>query len=129
LESQPPVLVLARDLIMGSRITATARAVDVEVVVIREPSKLAMVHPGQLWLSLIVDLNEPGAFDAADDWRLVSPYRHVYGFVAHVDAEILRRARERFDRVLPRSAFVEQLETVLRDARDAARRDKPCEGV
>ena len=114
MESRLPVLVLVRDLIMSSRITATARAAGVGARLVREPAKLRDAEAAARLL--IVDLNEPGAFDAADEWRAAAPDRRVVGFVAHVDAEIIRRARERFDRVLPRSAFVERVEAILRDA-------------
>ena len=117
------VFVLARDLILASRISATARATDIPIVMLRDAAKLADVSPVAGKQTLIVDLNQAGALDAAIAWRAnapsgsSSPTRVVVGFVAHTDADTIRRAREfGIDHVLPRSKFVEQLETILEHA-------------
>ena len=102
-ESVP--LALVRDLMFASKITAAG----VPVRVVREVSALATADGSHL----IVDLNQPGALDAAVAWRARTG-RPVVGFVAHVDTATIAAARAAgIDRVLARSAFVQQLRAVL----------------
>ena len=113
--STVPVLVLVRDLLFASRISATARAIGVDVKMLRDEAKLA----GETGRRLIVDLNQPAALEAAVAWKRERVDRdggvEVVGFVSHVDAETIRRAREAgVDHVLPRSRFVTELESILR---------------
>jgi hypothetical protein len=106
-----PVLVLVRDLIFASRISATARALGVEVKLLRDGSQLA----GEAGRRVIVDLNQPGALEAAVAWKQQRGGGHVIGFVSHVDAEAIRRARDAgVDEIVPRSRFVAELESLLR---------------
>ena len=105
------VLVLVRDLMFSSRIAATARAADVPVTLLRDPAQLAAAAPDAT--RLIVDLNQPGAIEAAAAW-MAPQSRDVVGFVSHVDAETIARARAAgIERVLPRSRFVEVLPELL----------------
>lgn len=107
-----PVLALVRDLIFASRITATASASKVEVRLVRDPGRLAGV-PGR---RLIVDLNLPGAIEAAADWARAAPGAggEVVGFVSHVDTNTIARARAAgIPKVLARSRFVELLPELL----------------
>ena len=109
-----PVLVLVRDLMFSGRIAATARAANVPVTLVRDPSRLTAASPEPSPVLLIVDLNLPGAIDAAMQWKKASPSREVVGFVSHVDAITIAHARgSGLDRVLPRSRFVEQLPELL----------------
>ena len=111
-ETPRPVVVLVRDLMFSSRIAATARAADVPITLLRDPAALADPSPGPGLL--IVDLNLPGAIDAAIQWKRSSPAREVVGFVSHVDAVTIAHARgSGLDRVLPRSRFVEELPKLL----------------
>jgi hypothetical protein len=104
-----PVIVLVRDLMFSSRISAAARAANVPVTILREPSALAAT----LGHRLIVDLNQPGAVEAAAAWKR-STLREVIGFVSHVDADTIGRARQAgIDQILPRSRFVEALPNLL----------------
>ena len=104
-----PVLVLVRDLMFSSRISAAARATGVEIAVLRDPAQLR----GARGRRLIVDLNQPGALEASIEWNSASAC-DVVGFVSHVDAETIARARAAgIDRVLPRSRFVEMLPELL----------------
>src|SRR5437868_1615938 len=90
----PPVLALVRDLIFSTKITTTARAGGISVKVVRDPAKLA----GETGSLLLVDLNLPGAIDAAAAWRGNGA---VVGFVSHVDAETASAARSAgIDRVM-----------------------------
>jgi hypothetical protein len=105
----PTLLILCRDLLLGSRITATAQSAGVSYKVIRDAAKLA----GQAGQRLIVDLNQDGAIDAAATWKGANSGEAI-GFVSHVDAATIQRARAAgLDRVMPRSQFVEQLPAIL----------------
>ena len=108
--SPPALLILCRDLLMGSKITAAAQSAGVAFKVVRDAAKLS----GQPGRKLIVDLNQDGAVEAASAWRS-SGGAEVVGFVSHVDAETIQRARSAgLDRVLARSAFVEALDSIVR---------------
>ncbi len=61
----PSLLILCRDLLLGSKITAAAQSAGVSFKVIRDAGKLA----GQVGRRLIVDLNQDGAIDAAAAWK------------------------------------------------------------
>lgn len=105
------VLVLVRDLMFASRISATARAANVPLTLLRDAAQLTATASDAT--RLIVDLNQGGAIDAAAAWR-AQPGREVIGFVSHVDADTIARARAAgIDRVLPRSRFVELLPDLL----------------
>lgn len=107
-----PVLLLARDLILGSRIAAHAEAANVPLRTLRDPALLA----GTAGVRLLVDLNLSGAIEAAAAWRALDPARITIGFVSHVDAATIQRAKEQqIDRVLARSAFVRLLPGLLKD--------------
>ncbi len=110
-EAKPQqVLALCRDLMFSSKITATARAEAVTVKIVRDPSKLSD-EPGS---RLLVDLNQDGAIPAASEWKARTG-GVVIGFVSHVDAATINKAREaRFDQVLARSRFVETLPDLLK---------------
>jgi hypothetical protein len=109
-ETMPVTLVLVRDLMFSSKISATAKATGVAVDMVREPLTLGNRQGDRL----IVDLNQPGALDAATAWRAAAVGRHVIGFVSHVDTETIASARSAgIDRVMPRSQFVATLEALL----------------
>ena len=104
-----PVLVLVRDLMFSGRIGATARASGAPVRLIRDPQGLG----GAEGRRLIIDLNQPGALEAAVAWKGRSS-REVIGFVSHVDADTIAAARAGgIDRILPRSQFVNVLPELL----------------
>ena len=104
-----PVLALVRDLMFVGRISATARASGVPIKVIRDPAALS----GEAGRLLLVDLNLAGAIEAAAAWKSASGGEAI-GFVSHVDAETIQRARESgIDQVMPRSRFVEALAGIL----------------
>ena len=109
--TQPQVLALVRDLMFVSRITSTAKAVGTDLRVIRDPAALGN-QPGRL---LLVDLNLPGALEAAAAWRQATQ-SPVVGFASHVDAQTIAKARQAgLDRVMARSGFVEALPHILVD--------------
>jgi hypothetical protein len=91
-----------------SKVTATARALGVPVQVIREVAQLP-----QQGGRLLVDLNQPGAIEAASAWKNATSGQ-VIGFVSHVDTETINKARSAgLDHVLPRSRFTATLEQIL----------------
>jgi hypothetical protein len=109
MEDRSTILVLVRDLIFASRITATAKSINAGVKLIRDPATLGS-QPGP---RLIVDLNLAGAIEAAQHWKELTG-GEVAGFVSHVDTETINRARAAgVDRVLARSRFVELLPDLL----------------
>jgi hypothetical protein len=110
-ESSPPgeVRALVRDLLFTSRITAAARAANVPLAIVRNPADLAPTPARRL----LVDLNLPGAIEAAAEWKRLTA-RPVTGFVSHVDTDTITRARAAgLDQVLARSRFVEMLPDLL----------------
>ena len=110
--AEPPVLALIRDLMFSTRVTGTAKQFGIPVRVIRDPARLAG-EPGR---RLIVDLNLPGAIDAAIVWRGESAGgADVIGFVSHVDTATIQQARAAgIDRVMARSQFVQILPQLLK---------------
>ena|SRR5687768_15766448 len=106
----PTLLILCRDLLLGSRITAAAQSAGVPFKVVRDAAKLT----GQVGQRLIVDLNQDGATAAAAAWKAATSGADVVGFVSHVDAATIQRARSAgLDQVMPRSRFVEQLPQIV----------------
>jgi DNA-binding NarL/FixJ family response regulator len=106
----PITLVLVRDLMFASKISATAKAAGAPIEMLRDPATLAS-RPGD---RLIIDLNQPGTLDAAIAWKTVDPNRQVIGFVSHVDTQTIAQAKSAgIDRVLARSQFVASLESLL----------------
>jgi DNA-binding NarL/FixJ family response regulator len=102
------VLALVRDLIFASKISASARAANAECRIIRNPAQLAE----QLGDLLLVDLNEPGAIEAAAAWQRASE-RQVIGYVSHIDTQSIERARAAgLTKVMARSGFVEALPAI-----------------
>jgi hypothetical protein len=105
------VLVLVRDLMFVSKITATARAAGIELTLLRKAEQLQSQPANRL----IVDLALPGAIPAARRWR-ESAGRPVIAFVAHTDTAAITEARGGgFDRVVTRGRFTEDLPQLLAD--------------
>jgi len=106
---RPGIIVLVRDLMMASKISATARAIGKSILMIRDPS----TAPAQAGTRLIVDLNEPGAIAAAAEWQR-SHGGQVVGFVSHTDVQTVATARAAgIELILARSQFVASLESLL----------------
>lgn len=105
----PPVLILVRDLLFSSKISATARAAGIETRLLRDPARLE----SELGWRLLVDLNLEGAIPAAAKWRQTTGGT-VIGFVSHVDTETITAARAAgIDQVLARSRFFETLPEIV----------------
>lgn len=117
-ELAPPAgLLLCDDLIFASRITATAHAAGFTVSTARTAEQLQALARQTPPRCILVDLANPTLrvtdfVTALTQGR--SPRPRVVAYGSHVDTATLRAAREAgCDLVLPRSAFVENLETEL----------------
>lgn len=105
-----PILVLVRDLIFATKIIATAKDTGASVKTIRDPQKLA----GETGRKLIVDLNLPGAIEAAGAW-CKEVGRPAIGFVSHTDTATISAARDAgIHLVMARSQFVRVLPELLK---------------
>ena len=112
------VLAAVEDLLFRSKISETAQAVGVEAAFPRNPRKLLeelRASPPDL---LVLDLNS-SRFEPMELLRIVSSddaLREVstVGFLSHVQGDLALAAREAgCDRVMARSAFVENLPRIL----------------
>jgi len=113
----PPGIMLCDDLIFFSRVAAAAKAAGLTVRQAKTQSAaLALANqtpPG----GVIIDLQNDGLNLTALLAELKTACRTMpttIGFGSHVDAETLRDARKAgCDRVMPRSQFVEELDSNL----------------
>jgi len=112
----PSGVMLGDDLLFASRILAVARAHGITLSTVATPAELVARANAQPLACVIVDANLPGlAIDVlCDHLRQHEPAPFVVAYGSHVDAATLRAARlAGCDVVLPRSQFVEVLETAL----------------
>jgi CheY-like chemotaxis protein len=111
------VVAVVPDLFFATRISATAREVDVALELLSPDAALAAIRrvPPSL---VVLDLHAPGdplalvrALRAEPETRSV----RVLGFYAHVDQALRQAALEAgVDEALPRSAFTRRLPALLR---------------
>lgn len=113
----PAGLMLCDDLIFFSRVAGTARASGLVVKQARTPTALLDLARKEPPGGVILDLQAEGLDLSAllAGLRAACPVMPTtVAFGSHVEAETLRAARAAgCDRVLPRSKFVEELETDL----------------
>lgn len=113
----PNGLMLCDDLIFYSRVAATARAAGLVVKQARTPAALLALAAADRPGGVLIDLQNDGLDVPAllAGLRAACPAMPTtVAFGSHVEAETLRAARQAgCDRVLPRSKFVEELETDL----------------
>lgn len=110
METEPPLLLCIRDLLFASKVTATARAAGIAFQGVRDFGRLLDTPAAHL----VIDLNPPGAVEAAAAWRAKFGGK-VTGFVAHVAGPTIAAAREAgLDRVLSNGAFSARIENLLR---------------
>src|SRR4051812_13551506 len=103
-------LILVKDLMFLSRIGNTAQTLGVPIKSFRDPQRLQQ-EPGK---RCIVDLNLEGALEAAAAWKAATGDT-LLGFVSHTDTATITRAKSAgVDQVLPRSAFVQSLPSLLK---------------
>jgi CheY-like chemotaxis protein len=112
------VLAAVEDLLFRSKISETADQVGVEAAFPRSPKKLLEALRASPPDLLVLDLNS-ARFEPLELLRIVnsdSALRNVstVGFLSHVQGDLALAARESgCDRVMARSAFVENLPRVL----------------
>ena len=109
-------LLLSDDLIFTSRITATAQAQNLPILVARSQALLQALARQESPACVIVDLDNPGleVHELVRQLRTAAVPPFVVAYGSHVDAAGLRGAREAgCDLVLPRSKFVEDLPAQL----------------
>jgi DNA-binding NarL/FixJ family response regulator len=116
----PDGLVLCDDLIFFSRIAGAARAAGLTARQAKTPADLLALARSAAPRGVIVDLQNPGLDLPAmlAELRAACPdaVPRVIAYGSHVLADALRDARQAgCDRVLPRSRFVETLETEIAD--------------
>lgn len=110
-------ILLCDDLLFSSRITATARAAGLPMRIVRSFAEIESMA-GNDARCVIIDLSLMPANIANAVARIRTAQRQpfVVAYGSHVDAALLRSAREAgCDVVLPRSKFVEQLPTELKN--------------
>ncbi|HVS69637.1 MAG TPA: response regulator [Phycisphaerae bacterium] len=115
-----PAIALVTDLIFSTKITGTAKALSVALVVVRSlealQSRLDEGGPSPL---VIIDLNA-ASVDPIAAIGLAKSHPSgpgVVAYLSHVQTELAAAARSAgADQVLPRSAFVAQLAALLQQA-------------
>jgi hypothetical protein len=112
-QTPDPVVVLCRDLLFGSKISAASKATGIPLKFVRDPAKLAETDHLK---RMVVDLNQPGHLEAAADWKKRTA-GHVTGFAGHVQTETLVNAKKfGIDSVMTNGAFSSQINAILRGA-------------
>lgn len=119
LEPNGEVLAYAADLMFASKIRGTARGQGTELVMVSRPGELPDHVRTQRPRLVLVDLDARGgdAVEAIRAMKVDAEIRdvRVVAFASHRAAERIQAAREAgADSVLARSAFVQQLPTLLR---------------
>src|SRR5262245_21502973 len=110
----PHVLVLADDLMFVSRVREAARGLDLEVKALRQPPAEGPAELASEARLAVVDLDRFGDPAVLARLRGALGDRPLVGFVSHVHADRARQARDAgCTRVLARSAFVQELPTML----------------
>ncbi len=112
-------IMICDDLIFFSRVLSTARAAGLSVKQARTAAAAIEMAKQDCPGGVIVDLHNDGLDVPAllASLREVCPVMpRVMGFGSHVAADLLRSAREAgCDPVLPRSRFVKELESQIKD--------------
>lgn len=109
-------LLLSDDLIFTSRIVGTAADLGLTVRVARSSAALTALAGNCAPTFVIVDLANPGLSIAelAKQLKCITPAPNLIAYGSHVDTETLKAARSAgFDKVMPRSQFVELLPVEL----------------
>jgi len=105
------ILVLCRDLLFASKISAAAKGANVPVKMLRDASKLNDEMDSR---QLIVDLTQEGFIEAAAQWKQRMGGR-VTGFAGHADVETINRAQAAgIDQILARGEFAGRVQQILK---------------
>lgn len=115
--TSPVGLLLADDLLFTSRITGTARALNLTIKAARSVDVLKAIATQEQPACIILDLANPGLVTGEMiDWlkQNCTPMPRVVAYGSHVDAATLRTARAAgCHEVMPRSQFAEALPSQL----------------
>ena len=109
-----PVVALVADMVFESKITATARQVDVPVRTVRtaEDALAAVAEASGLIVDMNIATGDPLQF--VRDAKEQRPDLRVIAFLSHVQVELARETREAgADEVMPKSEFTEHLPAIL----------------
>lgn len=110
-------VMICDDLIFASRVTTTARAQGLKVAVVPSANAALAILDQSLPSSIILDLQNPSLNLTSfleELGKRGSPRPRMIAYGSHVDVESLKAARAAgCERVMPRSQFVEQLESSL----------------
>lgn len=116
-EENKTVLVLCDDLIFSSKISGEARAIGLQIKVIKTVDKLIEVASKEKFAGALIDLG----IASSELEKLITEIRasqgekfSCLGYGSHVDVDLLKKARSLgYDPVLPRSKFVVELSAIL----------------
>jgi DNA-binding NarL/FixJ family response regulator len=117
--ARPVVLALIDDLMFRSKLDAAAGQAGAEIIWIVAPEQLTAALAAPAWRMAIIDLGwlAGDPLDAARAIRRTTPQAPVIAYFPHVQAEQRRAALDAgCTDVLPRSAFVQRLPALLRQA-------------
>jgi CheY-like chemotaxis protein len=110
-------MMICDDLIFASRVTTTARAQRLQLAVAPSTDAALALMARSCPTAIILDLQNPGLnlSDFLEELaKRVTPRPRLIAYGSHVDVESLKAARAAgCERVMPRSQFVEQLESSL----------------
>lgn len=112
------ILLLSDDLIFTSRVAGTGADLGIPVRVAKSPAALKGIASQSTPSCVILDLQAPGLMiaDMAAYLKALVPPPTIVAYGSHVDVATLKAAREAgCEHVLPRSQFVQELPTNLRD--------------
>ena len=111
------VLALVRDLLLRSRIEASAEAAGVEVAFAANYDRLRALAAEAPITMVFADLSDPSFDPAATAQELTAacPQATLVGFASHIDLKPLAAARAAgFAHTLSRSEFVNRLPSLLK---------------
>jgi len=111
------VVAYVSDLIFSTKIASTARAMGVEIQIVRSLEALGNCLRGGAVDLTLIDLNAAGddPIQALRLTREVSPATRTVAYLSHVQTELADAARQAgADEVLPRSAFSTRLPALLK---------------
>ena len=109
------VFALLDDLLFRSKLEAAAAPLKTTLLCASETRVLPALPEGGRFALVIVDLGLSGEdpFHAIQHLRAAWPATPIVAFGSHVDTEALARAQRAGCLVLPRSAFVQRLPSLL----------------
>ncbi len=113
----PTCLLLSNDLIFTSRIQQAANHAGVECLVVQDEVAMCAASDNQP-STVFIDLQALGdmSLSAIQAASKALPEARIIAFGPHVQADLLEAARQAgANLVLPRSAFVQQLPSLLSD--------------